>query len=343
MSVYIERKYLGLVQYRLDHFKQKNVDLYNFRCPYCLDSKKNKNKSRGYLYARENHYFYMCHNCGKSTTFAHFLKDLDSQAYKEYVLELYREGAIVRATPDKHLAKPQELENTAYKRLTEQAKILSATSIYWLPENHYARTYIENRRIPQKFWKEIWYTENFREFMNANFPNHGKEEDEIPADDRIVLFYTDRHGNPTHVAGRALSDTKLRYITLKVADVDNKIFGIHRLDFQLPAVVVEGQFDSFFLDNAVASGDASLSRVVDDYPDLEWTLVYDNEPRNREIVHHLEKAIDKGYRVVIFPTTLEQKDINDMVLAGLDVNKLIRENTYQGAQAMLKFIRWKRV
>lgn len=342
MSVYIERKYLGLVQYRLDHFKQKKVDLYNFRCPYCLDSKKNKNKARGYVYARANQYFYRCHNCGASTTFAHFLKDLDPQAYKEYVLETYREGATKRATPDKE-PEHQELKGNAFEQFKEKAKISCATTVYRLPENHYARTYIQNRRIPEKFWKEIWYTENFREFMNTNFPDHGKEDDEIPADDRIVLFYTNREESITHVAGRALSDTKLRYITLKVADVDNKVFGIHRLDFQLPAVVVEGQFDSFFLDNAVATGDASLSRVVDDYPDVKWTIAYDNEPRNREIVHHMEKVIDRGYRVVVYPSTVEQKDINDMVLAGLDVNKLIRENTYQGAQAMLKFIRWKRV
>lgn len=342
MSVYVERKYLGLIQYRLDHFKQKKVDLYNFRCPYCLDSKRNKNKARGYIYARENHYFFRCHNCGKSTTFAHFLKDLDSTAYKEYVLELYREGAIVRATPDKHLAS-EKLDLSVAEKLKERAKYSGATSIYNLPENHHARNYILNRRIPDTFWKEIWYTENFREFMNVNFPDHGKEDEEIPADERIVLFYTARDGSVTHVAGRALGETKLRYITIKVGNVDHKVFGIHRLDLESPAVVVEGQFDSFLVDNCVASGDASLTRVVDDFPNVKWTVCFDNEPRNREIVSHMEKAIDKGYAVVVYPQGLEQKDINDMVLAGMDVNKLIREHTYRGAQAMLKFIRWKRV
>lgn len=343
MSVYIERKYLALVQYRLDHFKQKKVDLYNFRCPYCLDSKKNKNKARGYIYARANQYFYRCHNCGMSTTFSHFLKDLDPQAYKEYVLETYREGATKRATPDKE-PEHQELKGNAFEQFKEKAKISGATSIYRLPENHYARTYIQNRRIPEKFWKEIWFTENFREFMNENFPNHGKEEEEIPADDRIVLLFTSRNGDPLYAAGRALSDTKVRYCTIRTHEdiTEHKVFGIHRLDFSKPAVVVEGQFDSFFVDNCVAVGDASLTRVVDDYPDVEWTIVYDNEPRNKEIVRHMELAIDKGYKVVVYPSTVEQKDINDMVLAGLDVNKLIRENTYQGAKAMLKFIRWKR-
>jgi hypothetical protein len=107
--------------------------------------------------------------------------------------------------------------------------------------------------------------------------------------------------------------------------------------------VVEGQFDSLFVDNCVASGDSNLLGVVDYFATGDWTLIFDNEPRNREIVRNLERAIDKGYKVVIFPSDLEQKDINDMVLAGHDVMTLIRENTYKGALAMLRFQRWKRV
>lgn len=342
MSIYIERKYLGLVQYRLDGFTQKKPDLYNFRCPYCLDSKKNKRKARGFIYARENMYFYRCHNCGKSTTLAHFLKDLDPTAYKEYVLERYTEGRTLRATPDKE-SPFEELKGNAAGHFKNQPKTLSLTSIYKLPENHDARRYIEDRRIPEKFWNEIYYTDNFRRFMDTDFPDHGKEEDELPADKRIVLLYTDVSGNVTHVAGRALDQTKLRYITIKVSDVDNKVFGIHRLDMEQPAYVVEGQFDSFFLPNCVASGDASLTRIVDTYPTVNWTVVYDNEPRNKDVVKLLEKAIDKGCRVVIFPQDTEGKDLNDMVRNGLDVVKLVQEHTYQGAQAMLKFIRWKRV
>lgn len=345
MSIYVDRKYIGQIQYRLEGFVQKKPDLYNFRCPFCLDSKKSKTKLRGYIYKLQKveAYAYRCHNCGISISFGHLLEFLDSGAYKQYVLEKYCEGANKRTPVEKPTF--ANLKGNAAEYFRNHPKNLSISKVCNLPENHYARSYIEHRGIPSKFWDEIFFTEKFRDFMNADFPDHGKRDDEIPNDDRIVLLYTDQSGYVTHVAGRALDKNNgLRYITIKVSDVDRKIFGTHRLDLTQPAYVVEGQFDSLFLDNCVASGDSNLIGVVDCLPSCkEWTLIFDNEPRNKQIVHSLETAIDKGYKVVVYPQGLEEKDINDMVLAGIDVKKLVSENTYKGAIAMLKFLRWKRV
>jgi transcription elongation factor Elf1 len=337
MSIFIDRKFLGLVQYRLERFVQKNNDLYNFRCPFCLDSKKNKSKARGYIYRKVNNYFYRCHNCGVSITFGHFLKHIDQTAYKQYVLEQYADGGGGHSP----VAKPdfEDLKGNAFEHFLKRPKVLSISKVSDLPESHYAKDYIINRRIPEEFWNEIYYTDKFKDFMDADFPEHGKVD--LPNDDRIVLFYTDENGNITNVAGRALSDIKLRYISIKVSDA-KKIFGLHRLDVSKPAVVVEGQFDSFFIGNCVATGDSALYAIPDQYPDIEWTMVYDNEPRNKEIVREVRRAILRGYHVCIFPTNLPEKDINDMVIAGHDVNQLIRDNTYQGATAMMKFIGWNK-
>lgn len=344
MSIYVDRKFIGLIQYRLERFTQKNADLYNFRCPFCLDSKKSKIKARGFIYKMDNinSYAYRCHNCGKSISFGHFLKEIDDTAYKQYVLEKYAEGRSGTHTP---VQKPDfsSLKGNAAEYFRTHPKNLSISKICELPEGHYARSYILNRRIPERFWNEIYYTDKFYDFLNADFPDHGKKPEEVPNDERIVLLYTDHNGYVTHVAGRALSNTKLRYVSIKVSDEDRKVYGLHRLDFSKPAIVVEGQFDSLFLPNCVASGDSSLTSVVDHYPQLNWTVVFDNEPRNREIAKQLERAIDKGYNVVVYPVGLEQKDINDMVLAGIDVEQLVRENTCKGAIAMIKFQRWKRV
>jgi transcription elongation factor Elf1 len=339
MSVYIDRKFLGLVQYRLERFSQKKPDLYNFRCPYCLDSKKSKSKARGYIYRKENNYFYRCHNCGAGTTFANFLKEVDPSVYKQYVLEKYAEGN------NKHspVEKPdfEELKGNAFDHFANKPKTLSLTRVSDLPESHYARDYILNRRIPEKFWNEIYFTENFKDFMDADFPDHGKAD--LPNDDRIVLLFTDEKGNPTVVAGRALGNSKMRYISVQVAEHDRKFFGTHRLDRTKPAFVVEGQFDSMFLDNCLATGDSHLVSAPEIYPQMDWTLVYDNEPRNKEIARQLEDAIDKGYKVCIFPADLPYKDINDMAMAGVDIMKLITENTAKGIPAVLKFMQWKRI
>lgn len=339
MSVYIDRKFIGLIQFRLERFAQKNPDLYNFRCPYCHDSKKSKTKTRGYIYRKGNDYFYRCHNCGEGTTFGNFLKFVDPNSYKQYVLERYAQGDNCHAPVEK--PDFEELKGNAFEHFNSQPKTLSLTSISDLPESHYARDYILNRQIPEKFWKEIFYTEHFKNFMDHDFPDHGK--DDLPEDDRIVLLFTDVQGNPTVVAGRALGNTKMRYISVKVAEHDRKLFGTHNLNTKIPAYVVEGQFDSMFIDNCVATGDSHLVGVLDLYPNVDWTMVFDNEPRNKEIVRQIEDAIDKGCKVCIFPSDLPYKDINDMVCSGVDVDKLIAENTVQGIPAMLKFMQWKKV
>jgi transcription elongation factor Elf1 len=339
MSVYIDRKFIGLIQFRLEQFIQKSPDLYNFRCPYCHDSKKRKTKKRGYIYRKGNDYFYRCHNCGEGHTFGNFLKFVDPGSYKQYVLEKYSEGNNAHSPVEK--PDFDELKGIAFEKFAKEEKQLSVTSIDQLPESHFARDYIRNRGIPEKHWNEIYYTENFKEFMDADFPNHGK--DDLPEDKRIVLFFTDENGNTTLVSGRALEETKMRYLSVTVTEHDRKLFGTHHLDPTKACYVVEGQFDSMFLDNCVATGDSSLASVLDVFPNADWTMIYDNEPRNRDIVRQIERTIDKGCKVVIFPEELPEKDINDMVLAGRDVKKLIKENTVQGIPAMLKFIKWKRV
>jgi hypothetical protein len=257
-------------------------------------------------------------------------------------LEKYCQGG------SKHLPveKPtfQNLKGNAAEYFRNHPNSLSISKVCNLPKDHVAVRYIEDRRIPVKFWSEIFYAEKFKDFMDSDFPDHGKSEKEIPNDERLVLLYTDQSGYVTHVAGRALDkENTLRYITVKVSDDERKRFGTHRLDDREPAYVVEGQFDSMFLDNCIASGDSNLAGCLDGLPDHDWTLVFDNEPRNKQIVKGIEKAIDLGYKVVIYPDGIEQKDINDMVLADIDVMKLVRENTYKGALAMLRFQRWKRV
>jgi transcription elongation factor Elf1 len=357
MSVYIDRKFLGFVSSKLEQFKQKQTDLYNFRCPYCGDSKKNKLKARGYVYRKSNDYFFICHNCGKSTTFAKFLEYTDGTTYKQYILERYSNGE----TGNHNYKKPdfEHLKGNAYARFQssgnntrtdpEPVESLDRTwrafehySIVNLPEEHYARDYIKNRKIPEKFWGEILFVPKFFDFLDKEFPNHGK--DEVPNDDRIVLLYTNEKGEITNVAGRALSESKIRYVTVKVSD-EKKVFGLHRLRKQERIYVVEGQFDSYFIPNCVASGDSNLGGMAAIFPELDVVLVYDNEPRNKDIVKQIEKSIDRGLTVCLFPESVTGKDINEMIQNGLtsdEIKDIINSNTFSGLTAKLKFTHWKR-
>ena len=358
MSVYIDRKFLGFISSKLEQFKQKQTDLYNFRCPYCGDSKKNKLKARGYVYRKSNDYFFVCHNCGKSTTFARFLEHIDGTTYKQYILERYSTGETGYGSNTK---KPdfESLRGNAYSRLQSTLNIprgdsttvksvertwraFAHYSVANLPEEHYARDYIKKRKIAEKFWNEIFFVPKFLDFLDKEFPQHGK--DEVPNDDRIVLFYTNEKGEITNVAGRALSESKIRYVTVKVTD-EKKLFGLHRLRKQDKVYVLEGQFDSYFVENSIASGDSNLGGVAAVLPELNVTLVYDNEPRNKDIVKQIEKSIDKGYNVCLFPDSVKGKDVNEMIQNGLTINEIkdiIDSNTFSGLSAKLKFTHWKR-
>jgi len=281
-----------------------------------------------------------------------------SSAIIAYILERYSTGETGYGS---NIKKPdfEQLKGNAHARfqsslndsrrdsaesesLERTAKKFTHYSVENLPDEHYARAYIKNRKIPEKFWGEILFVAKFRDFLDKEFPNHGK--DEVPNDDRIVLLYTNEKGEITNVAGRALSETKVRYVTVKITD-EKKLFGLHRLRKQKRVYVLEGQFDSYFVENSVASGDSNLGGVAAIFPELDFVLVYDNEPRNRDIVKQIEKSIDRGYNVCLFPDSVKGKDINDMIQNGLtssEIKDIIDANTFSGLTAKLKFTHWKR-
>jgi hypothetical protein len=120
-----------------------------------------------------------------------------------------------------------------------------------------------------------------------------------------------------------------------------KIYGLNRINETKPVYIVEGPFDSLFLDNSVAMAGSDIDPRTYNWSDYIW--VYDNEPRNREIVNRISKSIDRGDKVVIWPHNLQQKDINDMFLSGHNVKSMVESNIYQGIEAKIKLNSWKKV
>ena len=146
--------------------------------------------------------------------------------------------------------------------------------------------------------------------------------------------------------GRALGESKLRYITVKLHDDNSKVFGLDRIDQDKLVYVLEGPIDSLFLDNAVATADSNLESITSVLDKSKVALVFDNEPRNKEIVKKMEKAIDEHFNVVIWPPMIEKKDINDMVLDGFspdEIQDIIDNNTFVNLRAKMEFVNWKKV
>ena len=337
MSVFIDRNFLLQVSPKLQRFSKKKDDLYNFRCPLCGDSQKNKTKCRGYVFRKKNDYFYMCHNCGASTTFYNFLKQVDPNLLQEYQLERYKNGE----TGNNNYPKPEFEE---YKQEAPKfKKTLELPTIESLPEAHFAKNYVQQRRIPEAFSSQLYYAEDFKQFVESL----GIEKDGLHKDDkRLVIPFYDSEKNLIAIQGRSLGESKLRYITLKLHDDNKKVFGLDRIDEDKLIYVVEGPIDSMFLENAVATADSNLESITDVLDKSKVALVFDNEPRNKEIVAKMEKAIDNHFNVVIWPEMIEKKDINDMILDGFspdEIQDIIDNNTFVNLRAKMEFVNWKKV
>tara|TARA_B100000401_G_C52775680_1_gene705551 strand:- start:603 stop:1583 length:981 start_codon:yes stop_codon:yes gene_type:complete len=323
----IDSKYISLLSARLDKFKKVKNDLYNFRCPICGDSQKHKNKARGYFYSIKNNTNYKCHNCGASLSFANFLKQLDPTLYKKFVMEKFKGGFAGRKGASA-IAAPKEV--TEFESPTFNTPI----NLPFCKDNVHGRTYLESRKIDSN---KFYYADKFCEFTNSLKQTFGSNVREEP---RIVipLFYKKKL---VGFQGRSLGPSSVKYITIMLYDDAPKIYGLDQIKEQTPVYITEGPFDSSFVTNSIAmcgaDGDVRQWGVSDPI----W--VYDNEPRNREICTRIKDTIDRGEKVVIWPSNLEEKDINDMVLAGHNIMPLLESNTYQNLEAKVKFNTWKKV
>jgi hypothetical protein len=109
---------------------------------------------------------------------------------------------------------------------------------------------------------------------------------------------------------------------------------------------VEGPIDSMFLSNAVATADSNLESIVATLDKSKVVLVFDNEPRNKEIVSKINSAIDNHFNVVIWPEFIDSKDINEMILDGFspdEIQDIISKNTFVNLRAKMEFVNWKKV
>ena len=120
-----------------------------------------------------------------------------------------------------------------------------------------------------------------------------------------------------------------------------KIYGLNRINPNKKIYIVEGPFDSTFLDNSIAMAGADVSDRTFGWSNCIW--VYDNEPRNREIVNRLERSINRGDQVVIWPSNIKEKDVNEMILAKHNICDIIKTNTFSELKAKLQLNLWKKV
>ena len=331
--LWVDKKYLRLISSRFRNPKWKNEDLLNHSCPYCGDSEKNPHKARGYHFVYKDTFVYKCHNCGESKSFAKFLKEQDTTLWKQYAVEKFYKkdptfAKAVLRTKSKVVFKDDPLKKVGCVPASESKRAID---------------YLNHRQIPKDKWDELYAIENCQSLSSLDY----KYKDRVFGNDpRLVLPFYSRQGKLIGVSGRALNNNKLRYLTLKFDETQPLIYGLRTVDYNKRVYVTEGPIDSLFLQNAIAVAGSDFSKLKSIVPVEQAIVVFDNEPRNPEIIKHLSQMIEAGFTVCIWPKTIREKDINDMVLNGLSskiVEDTINKNKFSGLSAKMALSDWSKV
>lgn len=211
-------------------------------------------------------------------------------------------------------------------------------------EKHVAREWCENRMIPTDKIKDLWFVPQAQTLHLLDKKYH----DRVLGDDpRVVIPFYDKDGELIGVSGRAINDSPLRYLTMRFLDDVPLIYNWDKVDKSKTIYVTEGPIDSLFLPNAISVGGSDFKKIDDSIKE-NAILIYDNEPRNTEIIKKIEEVIDLGYSVCIWNDrrVSDLKDINDMILSGLsqdDLVDIITSNTYKGLSAKAKLTEYKKI
>lgn len=342
---WLDTKYLNMISSRLRNFKRKNNNTYQMSCPVCGDSKKDKRKARGFIYNQKGRLRFYCHNCNvPGYDVPKLVKLLDPNLYGEYLKEKLADNPLpktdVQLFADK-MKTPVFQKDSPLKYLKKISSFKPDSPI---------KQWVINRQIPPEFHYKLYYCPKFMHWVNDHCIEDKFEQKALKHDEpRLIIPFLDEEKNLFGFQGRSFKpDSDMRYITIML-DEKPKIFGLDTLNRDKSIYVVEGPLDSTFIPNCIASAGSdlvtNLSSIHDDKS--KFVVIYDNEPRNKEIVAKVDKAINAGFRVVIWPEMLADKDINDMVLAHHwskdQLVDVIDSNTLSGLPARIKFSQWKKI
>ncbi len=345
-SLYNDLQIIPLISYRLDNFKKIGNNKWNFRCPICGDSKKSSKKSRGCIFEGDGGLMFSCRNCQFSSSFLGFLDKVDQELFKQLLIMNYKEMPKKRSEhyenvdEDMTFLNDLGLKRRPYKTKNEVPS--GSIPLSCLEKDHAAIRYITERKIPEQYWSKIYYTMDFEKVCKKT---------QFKQEPRIMFPFYDLSGSMFAAQARILPPNKgIRYKINRVSGELPILYGLERLNPEHDIKVVEGPIDSLFLDNCLAmcsSGLYHLQSYLESHGIKkqceDCTLIFDNERRNPQIIQSMIKSIDMGYKICIWPDTVQEKDINDMVLNNIDdYNSIINDNIYKGMSAKMRLSVWKR-
>ncbi len=339
---WLDQKYIGFLGSRLRNFKRKSNNLYNFSCPICGDSHTMKQKARGYVYDKNGKSVYHCHNCGASHSFSYFLKLVADDLYQQYLVEKLGNTKSKEQTD-------LELFVSKMKKpvFMKEGPLKGLKKVSQLAPDHPIKVFVDERKIPTIYHSKLFVCPNFMRFSNGLVPDKFSKDALAHDETRLLIPFLDSNKSVHAYQGRSLrKNSAVKYITIVLDESVPKIYGLDTVDTGKTIYVLEGPIDSMFVPNAIATAGGDLVSAVKTFDKNKLVIVYDNEPRSKETVKKLDKAIMNGYNVCIWPENLQHKDINDMVIAGLSpefIAHIIKTNTHKDLSAKLALQKWSKV
>lgn len=342
---FLDVKFINMISSRLTRFSWKKYNqLATCRCPICGDSKRNKSKTRFYFYEKKGGFFVKCHNCDFGTTLSKFLEQFDRGIHEQYTLEKYRSGTTGRneSEPEYKFSEPKFGKCRASTEDVEREPLcVGLSSLSELQEDHPAVVFLLGRQIPRDKHHLLYFAPNFRVWAKTIDPDM-----QLGNEPRLIIPII--HEGKLIGANCRSFDPKStsRYITLRKEKSEDRMwFGLDRVDSTRPVVVVEGPLDSLFLPNAVAIIGLGKCATLPKELGSDPIFALDNEPRNKELVKTMQELVDNKRTLCIWPDTIKEKDINEMVLAGAqscDILNTILQNSCNGSTATLRLSKWRR-
>lgn len=329
------------------------MQIFNFSCPFCGDSKRHPRRARGYVLENDKGgYYYYCHKCQATMSLPYLIKVTDPIIYQDYIRELLTNQGVEY--------KPLKPDTKPPKQFQPQQTSKGLIKLSKLPGDHPARTYVKSRLIPNKQTHRLFYTEKFKAFTNSNLPGKFPKEKIGKDEPRLILPFVSKNRRLVGFQGRALQpcEDEFRYMTIRMDTNEPRVFGMDCIDDSDDVIVMEGPIDSLFIDNAIATAGGDLEKEMSKtYLDRQqMIIVYDNEPRSEFTIKKIHNAINEGYRVCIWPDSIHEKDVNDMIKSMVGdhpqedlilqkckyLANVIRRNTFKGMKAQLRLNEWRK-
>ena len=335
---FVDLKYIDLCCSQLKNFHKKGQYCWNFSCPICLDSHKSNRKARGYIYENKGKLLFYCHNCGLSLSISNFLKQVNPALYKTYSLEHFSNNKhdITETVNDEKFI-PKFIDFSLFSNLKKISE---------LPDKNPFKEFIDKRKIPKNYYSRLFACPNFMKWTNKIKPNSFSIESLKYDESRLIIPFLNKEKNVIAFQGRTIQSSQSpKYLTIILDNNNHAIFGLDKVDRHKQIYVTEGAINSFFISNSLAVSGNNLLSISNYFPKNNVILIFDNEPRNEQVVKKMNHAINDYYKIVIWPSSFKWKDINEAIMDGNSeerIIEIINKNIFHGLYGKLRINEWRK-